>query len=55
MIETHRYEITFKKEDLHVELSSDDERFISRQMNQWFRTILEENDFPPLPRRTPRN
>lgn len=43
----HRYDITLKKGDLRIALSSDDEGFISRQMDHWFRTLLEDAYFPP--------
>ncbi len=46
MDEQHRYEINLKKEDLYIQLSSDDVYFISKQMDKWFRILLDDSYVP---------
>ncbi len=50
----HTYEIVIHKGDLLIELSSDDLYFISKQMDKWFRILLDDSYvptpyFPPSP------
>jgi hypothetical protein len=48
----HQYEITLKKDDLFINLSSDDVYFISKQMDKWFRILLDDSYVPvTLPQR----
>jgi hypothetical protein len=42
----HQYEITLKKDDLFINLSSDDVYFISKQMDKWFRILLDDSYVP---------
>lgn len=46
MDEQHRYEINLKKDDLYIQLSSDDVYFISKQMDKWFRILLDDSYVP---------
>lgn len=49
----HQYEINLKKDDLFICLSSDDVYFISKQMDKWFRILLDDTyvpvNLPPWP------
>jgi len=48
----HQYEITLKKDGLFINLSSDDVYFISKQMDKWFRILLDDSYVPvTLPQR----
>jgi hypothetical protein len=53
----HQYEITLKKDDLFINLSSDDVYFISKQMDKWFRILLDDSyvpvTLPPWPQPEP--
>ncbi len=42
----HSYEINLKKDDLFINLSSDDVYFISKQMDKWFRILLDDSYVP---------
>ncbi len=42
----HTYEINLKQGDLFINLSSDDIYFISRQMDQWFKILLDDRYTP---------
>lgn len=42
----NRYEMSLKKKDLFINLSSDDVMFISRQMDQWCRILLDGRYVP---------
>lgn len=42
----HHYEINLKKDDLFICLSSDDVYFISKQMDKWFRILLDDSYVP---------
>jgi hypothetical protein len=42
----HSYEISLKKDALFINLSSDDVYFISKQMDKWFRILLDDNYVP---------
>lgn len=46
MDEQHRYEINLKKDELYIQLSSDDVYFISQQMDKWFRILLDDSYVP---------
>ncbi len=49
----HQYEINLKKDELFIGLSSDDVYFISKQMDKWFRILLDDSyvpvSLPPWP------
>ncbi len=46
----YRYEMNLKKDALFINLTSDDVTFISRQMDQWFRILLDDSYIPtPAP------
>jgi hypothetical protein len=49
----HQYEINLKKDDLFICLLSDDVYFISKQMDKWFRILLDDSyvpvNLPPWP------
>lgn len=48
----HSYEISLKKDGLFINLSSDDVYFISKQMDKWFRILLDDSYVPvSLPQR----
>ncbi len=48
----HSYEINLKKDGLFINLSSDDVYFISKQMDKWFRILLDDSYVPvSLPQR----
>ena len=48
----HQYEINLKKDGLFINLSSDDVYFISKQMDKWFRILLDDSYVPvTLPQR----
>jgi hypothetical protein len=48
----HQYEMSLKKDGLFIHLSSDDVYFISRQMDKWFRIMLDDSYVPvPSPKR----
>lgn len=48
----HNYEINLKKDGLFINLSSDDVYFISKQMDKWFRILLDDSYVPvSLPQR----
>lgn len=48
----HNYEISLKKDELFINLSSDDVYFISKQMDKWFRILLDDSYVPvTLPQR----
>jgi hypothetical protein len=48
----HQYEINLKKDDLFICLLSDDVYFISKQMDKWFRILLDDSYVPvSLPQR----
>ncbi len=48
----HSYEISLKKDALFINLSSDDVYFISKQMDKWFRILLDDSYVPvTLPQR----
>lgn len=48
----HSYEISLKKDDLFINLSSDDVYFISKQMDKWFRILMDDSYVPvSLPQR----
>ncbi len=53
MEEVHQYEIKLRKDDLLIDLSSDDVYFISKQMDKWFRILLDDSyipvNLPPWP------
>lgn len=42
----HHYEIKLKKDDLFINLSSDDVYFISKQMDKWFRILMDDSYVP---------
>jgi hypothetical protein len=42
----HQYEISLKKDGLFINLSSDDVYFISKQMDKWFRILLDDSYVP---------
>lgn len=42
----HQYEISLKKDELFINLSSDDVYFISKQMDKWFRILLDDSYVP---------
>jgi hypothetical protein len=42
----HQYEINLKKDGLFINLSSDDVYFISKQMDKWFRILLDDSYIP---------
>ncbi len=42
----HHYEINLRLEDLYINLSSDDVYFISKQMDKWFRVLLDDSYVP---------
>lgn len=46
MDDQHRYEINMKKDGLFINLSSDDVYFISKQMDKWFRILLDDSYVP---------
>jgi hypothetical protein len=51
---THQYEMSLKKDGLFINLSSDDVYFISRQMDKWFRIMLDDSYVPvSAPKRKP--
>lgn len=50
----HRYEMSLKKDGLFINLSSDDVYFISKQMDKWFRILLDDSYVPvSLPKPAP--
>lgn len=55
----HQYEINLKKDGLFINLSSDDVYFISKQMDKWFRILLDDSYVPvtlpqrPMPQAAP--
>ncbi len=46
MQETHQYAIFIQNGDLEIELSSDDVYFITKQMDKWFRVLLDDSYVP---------
>jgi hypothetical protein len=42
----HRYEMSLKKDGLFINLSSDDVYFVSKQMDKWFRILLDDSYVP---------
>ncbi len=42
----HTYEIVINKDELLIELSSDDVYFISKQMDKWFKILLDDSYVP---------
>lgn len=53
----HSYEISLKKDALFINLSTDDVYFISKQMDKWFRILLDDSyvpvSLPPRPSAVP--
>lgn len=50
MSDQHHYEIDIKQGDLVINLSSDDVYFISKQMDKWFKVLLDDSYVPiPIP------
>lgn len=53
----HSYEISLKKDALFINLSTDDVYFISKQMDKWFRILLDDSyvpvSLPPRPSAAP--
>ena len=46
MEDMHRYEINLKQGDLFISLSSGDVYFISKQMDKWFKVLLDDSYVP---------
>lgn len=46
MDDKHRYDINLRQGDLRISLSSDDVYFISKQMDKWFKVLLDDSYVP---------
>ncbi|MBY0449546.1 MAG: hypothetical protein K2X01_02835 [Cyanobacteria bacterium] len=53
MQEAHQYAIFIQNGDLEIELSSDDVYFITKQMDKWFRVLLDDSYVPVTLPKTP--